>query len=96
MDDKVKIIMEIPKDVYAECQEHKYFPDTGEELFNAVKNATSLDSVKAEIKEKCDNINHITSHLPYSTHRFVQEVLCLILEIIDNAESEAKTNEKAS
>lgn len=38
----MKVIIDISKDVYEECQGHIYFPDTGGELFNAVKNGTPL------------------------------------------------------
>ena len=38
----MKLIIEISEDVYEECQGHIYFPDTGGELFNAVKNGTPL------------------------------------------------------
>lgn len=41
----MKLIIDIPEDVYTECQGHIYFPDTGGELFNAVKNATPLDGI---------------------------------------------------
>ena len=86
MSDTVKLIIEIPKAEYELI--------VGDEacglnpLTRAVAHGIPLASVKAEIKEKCDNINYIISHLPYSTHRFVQELLCEILESIDNAESE--------
>lgn len=34
------------------------------------------------IKEKCDNINDIASHLPYPDHRLVQELLSAILGML--------------
>lgn len=52
MTDTVKLIVEIPKNVYAECLGDIYFPDTGGELFNAVKNGTPLDDVRAEIEKQ--------------------------------------------
>ena len=90
MSDTVKIIIEIPKEVFEARKIGEISPWVTVPILDAVQNGIPLDSVKAEIKEKCDNINHITSHLPYSTHRFVQELLCEILESIDNAESEDK------
>ena len=90
MSDTVKLIIEIPKEEYEYIKalsDVAIAPNTYSIL---VKNGIPLDTVKAEIKEKCDNINHITSHLPYSTHRFVQELLCEILASIDNEESEDK------
>ena len=38
----MKLIIDIDNDVYNECQGHIYFPDTGGELFNAVKNGAPL------------------------------------------------------
>ena len=97
MSDKVKLIIEIPtggafeRDIYTPiCAEGFIRDEYNEKVAEAIKNGIPLDSVKTEIKEKRDNINHITSHSPYSTHRFVQELLCEILASIDNAESEDK------
>ena len=45
----MKLIIEISEDVYEECQGHIYFPDTGGELFNAVKNGTPLDDLRADL-----------------------------------------------
>ena len=90
MSDTVKLIVEIPKAEYELI--------VGDEacglnpLTRAIAHGTPLDDVKAEIKEMCDTINHITSRLPYPTHRFVQEVLSEILESIGK-ESEVKPND---
>lgn len=65
-------------------------------IHEAIYNGTMLDSVKAEIKEKCDEINYIVSDLPYSKHRAIQELLCEILASIDKAESEVDQNETIS
>lgn len=48
----MKLIIDISEDVYAECLGDIYFPDTGGELFNAVKNGTPLDDVRAEIEKQ--------------------------------------------
>ena len=51
----MKIVIEIPEETYKECQGDIYFHDTGGDLFDAVKNGTSLpkifEDIKAEIKE---------------------------------------------
>lgn len=88
MSDNIKLVIEIPKKVFEARKLGEISPWVTVPILDAVQNGIPLDDVKAEIKEKCDNINHITSHLPYSTHRFVQELLCEILASIDNAESE--------
>jgi len=38
----MQIVIDIPEDTYEECQGHKYYIDTGEELFDAVKNGVIL------------------------------------------------------
>ena len=54
----MKYIIDISEDTHTECQGHIYFPDTGAELFDAVKNGTTFDSViediKAEIEHHCN------------------------------------------
>ena len=54
----MKLIIDISEDTYTECQGNVYFPDTGAELFDAVKNGTPLDDIKAEIKEKISHYDH--------------------------------------
>lgn len=90
MSDTVKLIIEIPKVTYNDIKVGKIYSslrDVPLESAEAIKNGIPLDDVKVEIKEKCDTINHITSHLPYSTHRFVQELLSDIMEIIKGVEN---------
>lgn len=85
----MRIVIDIPEDVYTECQGHIYFPDTGGELFNAVKNGTPLDDVKAEIDAQYDGVR------PYNID--VAQGLEMALDILDNigkAESEVKPNDK--
>ena len=86
MSDTVKLIIEIPKNVYAECQGDIYFPDTGGELFNAVKNGIPLDDVKATIEQTAKDYDK------FADYRRVRG-LWIALEILDNigkAESEDK------
>ncbi len=78
MSDNIKLIIEIPK-----------VPKNDHERW-VLAHGMPLDSVKAEIKEKCDRINSIASVLRYPQHREIQELLCEILESIDKAESEDK------
>lgn len=40
-----------------------------------------LDKIRTEIKPKCDRINSLTSVLPYTAHREVQELLCEIMDL---------------
>lgn len=59
MSDNIKLVIEIPKDIYARCKEYKLWSYDAETLEGAV--ATSkplsevLDEIKAEIKEHRDN-----------------------------------------
>ncbi len=84
--DKVKLIVEIPRAMYEHIQNGTYCGA----LYKELKNGIPLDTLKAEIKEKCDNINNVISNLPYPKHRLVQGVLCEILASIDNVEREDK------
>ena len=92
MSDTVKIIIEIPKEEYEYIKalsDVAIAPNTYSIL---VKNGIPLDSVKAEIKEKCDSIDDIAraNIYQYAPHREIQDLLCDILASIDNAESEDK------
>lgn len=96
MSDTVKLIIEIPADVYKKVHEHKLCIITtkqdDQEIVIGVRKGIPFDNVKAEIKKKCDRINtivkSIASVLSYPQHREIQELLCEILTSIDNAESE--------
>lgn len=67
--------------------------------FNTIKEAVELleqkpkkpsyNSVKNELKQKCDRINSLASVLPYAPHREIQELLCEIMDLC-KAESEGK------
>jgi len=74
----MKLIIDIPEDVYEECQGHIYFPDTGGELFNTVKNGTPLDDIKAEIQAEAEveDLSMYNAGMNFG--------LDLALEIIDN------------
>ena len=93
MSDNIKIVIEIPKKVFEARKIGEISPWVTVPILDAVQNGIPLDSVKAEIKEKCDEINYIVSDLPYSKHRAIQELLCEILASIGKAESEVKPNE---
>ena len=45
----MKLVIDINKDVYDECHGHIYYPDTGAELFDAVKSGTPFESIVEEI-----------------------------------------------
>lgn len=47
-----------------------------------------LDKIKAEIEPKCDRINSLASVLPYTSHREIQELLCDIMDLLEQQESE--------
>jgi hypothetical protein len=51
----MKLIIDIPEEVYAECRGDIYFPDTGGELFNAVQNGIPLDDVA--VSNNCKNLS---------------------------------------
>ena len=82
MSDNIKIVIEIPKKVFEARKIGEISPWVTVPILDAVQNGIPLDSVKAEIKEKCDEINYIVSDLPYSKHRAIQELLCEILASI--------------
>lgn len=88
MSDNIKLIIEIPKPMYENVQNGTYCGTLYEEL----KNGIPLDSVKAEIKEKCDRIDDIAraNIYQYAPHREIQDLLCEILASIGNTESDLK------
>lgn len=90
-----KVIITIPKEKYQYIQELEYGNTdyaTTRMLYHAVKKGIPLDSIKAEIKEKCDRIDDIAraNIYQYAPHREIQDLLCEILASIDKAESEDK------
>ena len=90
---KVKLIIEIPKELYENKKGYLTNMDA-HMICKAVQNGTTLDTIKAEIKKKCVRINTIFKSLAsvtsYPQHMEIQELLCEILTSIDNAESEGK------
>lgn len=86
MSETIKLIIEIPKDIYESCK-NLWFYDA-ETLEGAVVQGIPLDDVKAEIEKKCDRINSIASVLRYPQHREIQELLCEILNNIGKGDSE--------
>lgn len=88
MSDTVKIIIEIPKDLYEITKDKVNKNMTNALLSVRVAHGIPLDDVKAEIEKKCDRINSIASVLSYPQHREIQELLCEILASIGKAESE--------
>ena len=53
----MKIVIDISEEIYAECKGDVYYPDTGGELFEAVRNGTPisewLSSFNTESAPKC-------------------------------------------
>lgn len=93
MSDKVKLIIEIDEYTYKDIQSGKVYSsmrDVPQESVSAIAHGIPLDSVKAEIKVKCDRIDDIAraNIYQYAPHREIQDLLCEILESIDKAESE--------
>lgn len=81
MSDKVKLIIEIPRNEYEYTCERTL---SDRSIWDdAIRNGIPLDSVKAEIKEKCDRIDDIAraNIYQYAPHREIQDLLC---EILDN------------
>jgi len=86
MSDTVKVIIEIPKEIYERCKEYKLWSYDAETLEGAVAQGIPLDSVKAEI-EALSNANPSYWHSGDMVER--EEVL-EILDNVTNAESEDK------
>ena len=80
----MKLIIDIPEEAkrHIDTFKGKFLCGDGFDLIEAIQNGTPLDDVKEEIKEKCDNINDIASHLSYPDHRLVQELLSDILGML--------------
>lgn len=95
MSDKVKLIIEIPKKVFEARKIGEISPWVTVPILDAVQNGIPLNSIKAEIKEKCDSIDDIAraNIYQYAPHREIQDLLCEILASIGNTESEGKPNE---
>ena len=81
----MKLIIDIPDNEY---KQNKHY-------YDSVYHGIPLNSVKAEIKKKCDSIDDIAraNMYQYAPHREIQDLLCEIIASIDNAESEVKPNE---
>lgn len=100
MSDNIKLVIEIPKKEYEAFKELIAINIGGrcsgkgiiQTCLNAVKNGIPLDSVKAEIKEKCDSIDDIAraNIYQYAPHREIQDLLCEILDIFDKHIGEDK------
>ena len=59
----MQIVIDIPEEIYAECKRDIYFPDTGGELFDAVRNGTPLPKnhgrlIDADALEKDTNYSN--------------------------------------
>lgn len=98
MSEKVKLIIEIPKEQYRDaigCNKPSelsadiissfYYGTLRSEIFDDV-----LFVIKKEIKEKCDRIDDIARENIYqiAPYREILDLLSEILTSIDNAESE--------
>ena len=82
MSDKVKVVIEIPKEIYERCKEYKLWSYDAETLEGAVAQGTPLDSVKAEIQEKS---------VWYRGQTY--DGLCIALKIIDKYIGKAESEE---
>ena len=81
----MKLIIEISEDVYEECQGHIYFPDTGGELFNAVKKGTPLDKIVMPLNKIADEINRLKK-VGYDEKVYVP--INAVFDIIDKHKAE--------
>lgn len=93
MSDNIKLIIEIPTDLYEITKAKVDKNMTNAPLSVSIAHEIPLDDfllvIKKEIKEKCDRIDDIArANIPqYAPHREIQDLLCEILTSIDNAES---------
>lgn len=96
MSDNVKLVVTLSKGQYEILKNIQCGSIGSRMIVNAVMNGIPLDTVKAEIKEKCDRIDDIAraNIYQYAPHREIQDLLCEILESIDKAESEEKPNDR--
>mgnify|MGYP003411805827 CR=1 FL=1 len=92
MSDKVKLIVEIPKDIYERCKEYKLWSYDAETLEGAVATSKPLSEIKAEIEKIYQEIDTV-SHNEYENaveqgKEIAYENVLSILDNIGNAESE--------
>ena len=83
MSDTVKLIIEIPKDIYERCKEYKLWSYDAETLEGAVARSTPLDDVKAEIAKI--STDYCGGYIGLDKQEVLQ-----ILNNIGKAESEEK------
>lgn len=89
MSETVKLIIEIPEELYDTIQADEMISREQLAVLQMdILRGTPLDDVKAEIEKKCDRINSIASVLRYPQHREIQELLCEILNSIGKGDEE--------
>lgn len=83
MSDTVKLIVELPKEIYQDVIKNRYiYEEDVEYIAEAIRKATPLDDVKKEIFKLIDNTDSI-----YGT-----SALHSVLDILDNIGKESETN----
>jgi hypothetical protein len=86
MNETVKLIIEIDKDLFERIHQSSSVPDMqGTDIVNAInviKNGTPLDDVKAEI-EKLNPVDY-GSMFSYESHNGARDMQGDILDILDN------------
>lgn len=98
MSDTVKLIIEIPTDVYRKVHKHKSCIITtkqdDQEIIIGVRKGILLDDVKAEI-EKLNPVDY-GSMFSYESHNGAKDMQIDVLQILDNIgkEREEKVNGK--
>jgi hypothetical protein len=82
--EQMQIVIDISGSLYSYISKEDavYFPDDGEELFEAVKNGTLLDKIRAEIVEDIEKYNDIYDDTCHG--------LRMALDIIDKYKAESE------
>ena len=91
----MKLIIDIPEEIYQEAIESGYSHLYDEDVANAVADGIPLDSVKAEI-EKEENIWYHDCEPENNWKHFDVIRVDTVCEILDNIGSEVKANEETN
>lgn len=86
MSDTVKLVIEIPKEIYNHTQEYEiggFNQENDTKLFMAIKNGIPLDDVKAEIEQTAKDYDK------FDDYRRIRG-LWIALEILDNIGKESE------
>lgn len=56
---------------------------TAAEYIGGLKEELRIKGFRQSVKDRCDEINDVCSCMGYVNHRYVQELLCEIMDLID-------------